>query len=124
MGVQGGLFDGGWEAGLDDMVVDLVGAVADTALDLWRANLDRSIRVNTGRYVGETRVTRVSDDSAVVNDGTSVYGPWLEGQGSRNYPVTRFRGYDSAREAAEKVNATVDEVAAPVVVKFTEAMNA
>lgn len=124
MPVQGGLFDGGWEAGLDGLVVDLVGAVSDTALEQWRANLDRSIKVNRQRYVGETRVTRVDDGHATVNDGTSVYGPWLEGQGSRNSPVTRFEGYDSAREAAEKVSATVDEVGAPVVVKFVEAMNA
>lgn len=124
MPVQGSLFDGGWEAGMTELVTDIVGAVGDTVLDTWRDNLNRNIRVNHQRYISTTRVTRVSDDKAVVNDGTSVYGPWLEGQGSRNYPVTRFRGYDSAREAAEKLSATADEVAAPVVVQFVEAMNA
>jgi hypothetical protein len=124
MSVQGGLFDGGWEAGIDELMVDLVGAVADTALDTWRDNLNESIRVNNHRYVSETRVTRTTEESATVHDGGSVYGPWLEGQGSRNYPVTRFKGYNSAREATEKVNAKADEVAAPVILRFVEAMNA
>lgn len=124
MTVQGGLFDGGWDSGLDELTVDLVGAVSDTVLEQWRANLNSSIKVNRQRYIGQTRVTRVDETRAVVNDDTSVYGPWLEGQGSRNAPVTRFEGYDSAREAAEKVSATVDEVGVPVVVKFVEAMNA
>jgi hypothetical protein len=122
MPVQGGLFDGGWEAGMSELIVDLIGAVADTTLTTWRANLDDSIRVNQGRYIGTTRIDRTSD-SAVLNDGRSVYGPWLEGQGSRNFPVTRFRGYHSAEQAAEKVGATADEIAAPVVVKFVEAQN-
>jgi hypothetical protein len=124
MPVQGGLFDGGWESGLDELVVDIVGAVADTALDTWRANLEHNIRVNQGHYLGETRVTRVSDTVAQTGDGVSKYGPWLEGQGTRNFPVTRFEGYNSARDAAEKVNATAGDVAAPVVVKFVEGMNA
>lgn len=123
MPVQGGLFDGGWEAGMTELIVDLTGAVADTALDTWRGNLDRNIRVNQGHYVSETRVTR-TDDAAIVNDGTSVYGPWLEGTGSRNDPVTRFKGYDSARDAAAAINEKTDEIGAPVVARFVEAMNA
>lgn len=123
MGVQGGLFDGGWESGLDELVVDLVGAVGDTVLDTWKANLEKNIRVNTGRYLSQPRVTRLADDRVSVNDGTFVYGPWLEGQGSRNFPLTRFKGYHSAEDAAASVNETVDEIAAPVVVKFVEGLS-
>jgi hypothetical protein len=32
-----------------------------------------------------------------------VYGPWLEGVGSRNFPVTRFRGYHAFRVAAQEL---------------------
>jgi hypothetical protein len=42
--------------------------------------------------------------SHVVSDGGwsgPVYGPWLEGIGSRNAPVTRFRGYHAFRKASE-----------------------
>lgn len=124
MSVQGGLFDGGWETDMAELVVDIVGAVSDAALDVWRANLTGSIRVNTGRYMGQTRNTRVSDSVAELNDGRSVYGPWLEGTGSRNAPATRFEGYHSAREAAEKVDAIAQELAAPAVVRFVEEQNA
>jgi hypothetical protein len=124
MPVQGGLFDGGWEVGMFELVADLTGAVADTAMETWRTNLDANIKVNQGRYTSTLRVDRVSDTSAVVNDGTSVYGPWLEGQGSRNFPETRFKGYGSAREAAEKVDAMAGEVGAEVTARFVEAQNA
>lgn len=123
MPVQGGLFDGSWEAASTDLVVDAVGAVGDKALEVWRANLDNNIRVNHGRYVSQTRVTRIDDEHAQVHDGMSVYGPWLEGQGSRNAPVTRFEGYHSAQDAAEKVAAMVDEVSMPAVARFVEVMN-
>jgi hypothetical protein len=123
MSVQGGLFDGGWETGMLELCTDIVGAVSDTAFDAWRANLDTSIRVNQGRYMGQTRNTRVSDTVAELRDGRSVYGPWLEGTGSRNAPVTRFGGYHSARDAAEKVNAIATELAAPAVAEFVERQN-
>lgn len=123
MPVQGGLFDGGWELGMDELIVDMIGAVGDTVLETWRGNLDRNIRVNHQRYISTTRIDH-TDNKAIIHDGGSVYGPWLEGQGSRNFPVTRFKGYDSAREAAEKVGAQADEIGEPVVVRFVEAMNA
>jgi len=123
MPVQGGLFDGGWETGMTELVVDITSAVADTALDTWRTNLEANIRVNHNEYISTTRVD-VTDTKATAHDGGNVYGPWLEGQGSRNFPVTRFKGYDSAREAAEKVGAQADEIGEPVVVRFVEAMNA
>lgn len=124
MGVQGGLFDGQWEAGLGELVVDLTGAVGDTLLEFWRQNLDDDIKVNEGRYISETRVTRVSDDQVVLGDGESKYGPWLEGQGSRNAPVTRFAGYHAAEHATDSVNATFAEIGDPAVAKFVEEMNA
>lgn len=107
---------------MSDLIVNIQGAVADSALDQWRATLTDSIRVNRGIYVGETRVSQ-TESAAIVHDGMSVYGPWLEGQGSRNYPRTRFKGYGAARDAAEKINARAVEVAAPVVVTFVEAQN-
>lgn len=128
MPVQGGLFDGGWEDGISELNVDLQGAVADSVLEAWRDNLDKNIRDNHGVYIGATRATR-TDNATIVSDGgpdagrTGLYGPWLEGQGSRNYPVTRFKGYNSARDAADTINAKVDAIGAPVVVKFVEAQN-
>uniref|UniRef100_UPI00366DD9F3 hypothetical protein n=1 Tax=Paenibacillus chitinolyticus TaxID=79263 RepID=UPI00366DD9F3 len=38
-----------------------------------------------------TRIT--VEREHIVTDGGVVYGPWLAGVGSRNYPVTKFQGY-------------------------------
>ena len=40
--------------------------------------------------------------SAEVNDSGVVYGPWLEGVGSRN-ATTRFKGYAMFRRAHQRV---------------------
>jgi hypothetical protein len=59
----------------------------------------------------------------VITDGGIVYGPWLEGTGSRNAPVTRFKGYRSARLTAQSLrNARV--VTDPVVREICREMNA
>ena len=38
-----------------------------------------------------------------IDDGNVVYGPWLEGNGSRN-ATTRFKGYASFRRVAQWLN--------------------
>jgi len=47
--------------------------------------------------------SRVSGMQAVISDGGVVYGPWLEGVGSRN-AVTRFKGYGSFRRVGQWLN--------------------
>lgn len=37
----------------------------------------------------------------VTDQGKVVYNHWLEGTGSRNYPVTRFKGYHAFQRARE-----------------------
>ncbi len=38
-----------------------------------------------------------------VHDSDIVYGPWLEGVGSRNFPVTSFKGYSMFRKVAQQI---------------------
>lgn len=44
---------------------------------------------------------RIDDRWEVTDQGAVVYNRWLEGTGSRNYPVTRFRGYHAFERAHE-----------------------
>lgn len=61
-------------------------------------NLEGSIRHPTPYY--ETQITVQRAGAAViVHDRGIIYGPWLEGVGSRNSPVTIFPGYHSFRRA-------------------------
>lgn len=61
----------------------------------------------------ETRITteRVSGEVSLVHDQGVVYGPWLEGVGSRNYPNSRFRGYRHWRLAKQAVNRRGPQIA-------------
>lgn len=76
--------------------------------------LEQVLRHPTGYYQSQVRVTRVSNDSFAITDGGVVYGPWLEGVGSRNFPVTRFRGYGTFRRVAKRVEQRADRTFAQV----------
>lgn len=76
-----------------------------------QANLRGGLQHPTGHYQGRVIIDRAAGDLVVTDQG-AVYGPWLEGTGSRNYPVTKFRGYASFRRAARET-----EVAARRIVE-------
>lgn len=52
-----------------------------------------AFRHPTGYYESNVKTERASAEIDRVHDSGIVYGPWLEGVGSRNSPVTRFPGY-------------------------------
>ena len=39
----------------------------------------------------------------LIHDSNVVYGPWLEGVGSRNFPKTRFKGYSIMRKVTRSM---------------------
>lgn len=93
-------------------IAEDVGRHAERAV---RANLGRSLRHPTGYY--ESRIqTDLRGDDARVSDGGVVYGPWLEGTGSRNR-TTRFRGYASFRRALQAIDAQAERIAEPHVAR-------
>ena len=48
--------------------------------------------------------TQIMITSNRITDNDVIYGPWLEGTGSRNFPSTRFRGYATFRKVAQRLN--------------------
>jgi hypothetical protein len=62
----------------------------------------------TGYYESQVRVNRITPDRFAISDGGVVYGPWLEGVGSRNFPVTSFKGYSTFRRVKQRVEAKAD----------------
>jgi hypothetical protein len=65
----------------------------------------------TGYYESRVTTTRVSSDVSLVHDQGVVYGPWLEGVGSRNVPVTRFAGYSHWRQTKTVAQARAPQIA-------------
>lgn len=64
----------------------------------------------TGYYQSRITVERVQRDWHITDD-LVVYGPWLEGVGSRNYPVTRFKGYHTFRWVTQILKKAVPQIA-------------
>lgn len=81
--------------------------VAQHAAQQVRARLGLVLRHPTGRYMSTVDVVR-SADPYVDGNGT-VYGPWLEGEGSRNRS-TRFKGYHSFRIVAAQVERSSGDI--------------
>lgn len=63
-------------------------------------------------------------DYWVVTDGGIVYGPWLEGTGSRNRS-TRFKGYKSFRLTTQSINnpKTIKVLTDPIVTEIVAELN-
>lgn len=87
-------------------------AVAEYALWRIKAYNASDFKNPTGHYRSQLRVVRRG--AIQVNDSGTVYGPWLEGTGSRN-AKSRFKGYwhwrraraDVERQAVRIANQTI-----------------
>lgn len=69
-------------------------------------------------------VNRDMGSQHVIHDSGVVYGPWLEGVGSRNFPHTRFKGYSIMRKTTRAIQDRAVNIAAPIIREMCEAMNA
>lgn len=118
--VSGPIFDGRAHAALDALSDAVAYEVAAEGRDIVRLNSDTSFKTQTPYYVTQLRIDDAGMFARDVHDGGVIYGPWLEGVGSRNFPKTRFRGYSMFRRAAQYLNAgaaqvIADRVAEPFV---------
>jgi hypothetical protein len=123
----GPLFNGTAEKLIADFCEEAQTAIGDHGYDLFKGNLDDSIKHNGGVYTGFIRVTD-EPRGRVVDDGWSVtnelpYGLWLEGVGRRNAPVTRFEGYHSLEKAAAQLAQDADGIAQEILTSYIAEMN-
>ena len=84
-------------------------------------NLNASIRNPTPYYETQVTVTARSATERSVNDRGVIYGPWLNGTGSRNR-TTRFKGYNFIRRATQKTRAEAPMLTALIVARGVAAM--
>ncbi|MGW3135897.1 hypothetical protein [Streptomyces sp. NPDC001139] len=77
--------------------------------------LDRVLVNPTGYYESQVRAERVAVDMYSVNDSNVIYGPWLEGVGSRNRARPGFPGYHTFRTVRRSVERKADAVAEAAV---------
>jgi len=112
--VSGAVVEGTWPAVMDGIGPAVAEPVAYQAYANWHDLLNQNIRFPTPYYETQIQVDRSAPDWRVHDNGV-VYGPWLEGTGSRNYPVTRFHGYHSAGMATAITSGDVARLIEPVI---------
>lgn len=121
--VSGPLFNGTAVPVLRRAVDDCQRHMAGVAEEVWQAYMDASFRTQSpSGYQSHVNIARREQD-LVVNDDGVIYGPWLEGTGSRNSPVTRFKGYASARRATQHADAMVLPECQPIIDRAIEEIN-
>lgn len=98
---RGPMFDGRALRALNSYVDHLERDLADTGRTILLDQLDRVLKTQTPYYA--TRIEVV--DGRKIWDNRVIYGPWLAGIGSRNYPATKFKGYDHWIVTRDQLNA-------------------
>lgn len=121
MPVSGPLFDGRAKRALQDYTDWADHEVGRQAMADWHLELDRSLQHPTGRYESTIHLSSEAN-SALVHDRGMIYNYWLEGHGSRNAPITRFRGYHAAKRGAEMARARAKSLVNPIPERFLAAM--
>lgn len=118
---SGPVFDGRAQHWTDQAVRDWEHHLGSVGADYVHAELDRVLRHQTPYY--NTQVTSTDyPGRTVINDGGVVYGPWLEGTGSRN-KTTRFKGYSTFRRMARKLQSDAPAILRPYVDRLVTKIN-
>lgn len=115
---DGPMFDGRARRALNAYVDHLERQLADTGRNILLDELDRVLKTQTPYYT--TRIEVV--DGTRIWDNRVVYGPWLAGIGSRNYPVTKFKGYDHWIVTRDKLNARKRGIGERLLRRYTGRM--
>jgi hypothetical protein len=122
---RGPFFDSRRTRFTNEFCEDLAREVAETAEQHWITGMRRTFKEPTPIYWNTTKIENKGKVVAVNDGGRSgglVYGPWLEGVGSRN-KTTRFKGYFNLRKAAQKTRGEVRKLAAGLLPFYYRKMN-
>lgn len=108
---KGPLLDGATKRVVKKHLTAMKKALGDDLVDQVQQQLDRVLVNPTGHYRSQIDYTvNQGSGAVVVHDRGVVYGPWLEGTGSRN-ATSRFKGYATFRKIMQQAQADVDKVA-------------
>lgn len=106
---------------LSDLLTDINRKVSEKGVTAVKERLRGVLKNPTGRYENSIQTERQQNDM-LITDGKIVYGPWLEGEGSRNQ-TTRFKGYHTFRIVTQQLDGQAITLAQSEVSKFVSRMN-
>lgn len=107
---RGVLFDGTFEREIEAGLHDALSDVADDAKQNILQVFGTVLRTHPTMRLEEGVDAHPVGDDFVVDDGGVIYGPWIEGVGSRNRS-TRFKGYATYRRVAQSVQRRATAIA-------------
>lgn len=113
---RGPMFDGRTAAALHTYADEVGYKVATFAEDMVQQRLAQVLQHPTGYYQSKVTVERAGTGYRVSDQGV-VYGPWLEGTGSRN-ATTRFKGYQTFRRTKALVDRRAAQIAHELLVRY------
>lgn len=109
---SGPFFDGRAQRALEEFVDGAPYEIAGEGVGTWLSIYRPQVQHPTPYYEYLVHRERVAYGESRLWDGGKVkYGPWLEGNGTRNYPVTRFRGYHSMEKSTPIIQAQAGGIA-------------
>lgn len=108
---RGPIFDSRSTRAFADMRDELEEEAAEWTLDHIKDTYHQRFKHPTGYYESNVRVRNTGAAHEVWDGGWAgpVYGPWLEGVGSRN-ATTRFKGYRAFQKAARALDHHIDNI--------------
>lgn len=115
---NGPLFDGRARAAANRFVDHFERQLAEDGRTILLGELDRVLKTQTPVYTTRIKV----EDGNKITDSRMVYGPWLAGVGSRNYPVTKFKGYDHWITTRHQLNARKQGIGERLLRRYTGRM--
>lgn len=108
---RGPLFDGRAERAIERACDDARDDIAAMAEERVLIGTSASFKTRTPYYETRVTTTRVTSEVSLVHDQGVVYGPWLEGVGTRNRARPGFPGYGHWRKAKDAVAARGPQIA-------------
>lgn len=108
---EGPLFDGRAARAMQDACDDARDDVAAYAEERVLMGTSANFRTRTPYYETRVDTTRISAEVSMVHDNDVIYGPWLEGVGSRNRARPGFPGYGFWRAAKQATAARGPQIA-------------
>jgi hypothetical protein len=116
--MSGPMFEGSFASEMQRMTQEMDQKIGDDVVDAILARLGQVLQNPTGYYESQIKA-HPEGEVVVVDDSGVIYGPWLEGVGSRN-ASTSFKGYSTFRTVAAEEQARVPSLADSIVTKYVD----
>lgn len=120
--MEGPLFDGRAARAMDAYCDQAREDIAEFAETMALNEMGAHFKHPTGYYESRVITDRVSGDTSRVWDQDVVYGPWLEGVGSKNRPRPGFPGYKHWRRTKAITKQRAPQIAEHTLARFLPEM--